>query len=47
VISIPLLNMHTPSEIVDERDVSATSKLISALAMNFQSFIKEGDLNDN
>lgn len=47
VISIPLLNMHTPSEIVDERDVSATSKLISALAMNFRCFIKEGDLNDN
>ena len=38
VLSIPLFNMHTPSEIVDESDIVNTSKLICALIKNYRLF---------
>ena len=32
VVSIPLLHMHSPSEVVFESDIQTTAKLLSVLA---------------
>lgn len=41
VLSIPLLNMHTAAEIVDERDIFSTVQLICLLIENHQQFLEE------
>ena len=46
VLSIPLLNMHTSSEIVDEKDILATSELICALINNCTKFFEEVKIYD-
>jgi endoglucanase len=34
IVSVPILNMHSPNEVVDVKDIEETSKLLSLFALN-------------
>ncbi|HHV02250.1 MAG TPA: M42 family metallopeptidase, partial [Defluviitoga tunisiensis] len=43
LVSVPILNMHSPSEVVNIKDIESTAKLLSLFALNM-SLKEKGSL---